>query len=216
MDVSSVTGATSAGTTQTAASTAPSDYDTFLKLLTVQMQNQDPLNPIDSSDYAVQLATFSSVEQQTKTNDLLETIHGSMSAMGITQLAGWVGKEVRAAMPVQITDAAPVALVSSPLVSADRAVMVVKDADGAVVNRVDLGVDPGEFVWDPVDIEGLPLADGLYSFELESIRNDETLQTDVMETYATVSEVQSSSLGPLLVFPGEVAVVSSAVAAVRN
>jgi flagellar basal-body rod modification protein FlgD len=180
------------------------------------MQNQDPLNPIDSSEYAVQLATFSAVEQQTKTNDLLETIHGSMSAMGITQLAGWVGKEVRAAMPVQITDAAPVALVSSPLVSADRAVMVVKDADGAVVNRVDLGVEPGEFVWDPVDIEGLPLADGLYSFELESVRNDETLQTDVMETYATVSEVQSSSLGPLLVFPGEVAVVSSAVAAVRN
>ena len=38
-----------------------SDYETFLKMLTVQMQNQDPLNPVESSDFAAQLATFSSV-----------------------------------------------------------------------------------------------------------------------------------------------------------
>jgi flagellar basal-body rod modification protein FlgD len=48
-----------------------SDFETFLKMLTVQMQNQDPLNPVDSSDYATQLATFSGVEQQVQTNDLL-------------------------------------------------------------------------------------------------------------------------------------------------
>ena len=49
-----------------------SDFETFLRMLTVQMQNQDPLNPIQSSDFAVQLATFSGVEQQVRTNDLLE------------------------------------------------------------------------------------------------------------------------------------------------
>lgn len=215
MDVSSVTAATS-GSSQTGTTTAPSDYDTFLKLLTVQMQNQDPLNPIDSSDYAVQLATFSGVEQQTKTNDLLQTMQSSLTAMGMAELAGWVGKEVRAAMPVNIADAGPVRLVAAPAASADRTVMVVKDAEGTVVNRVDLGTEGGEFVWDPVDIEGAPLADGLYSFELESIRNDETLTTEGMEVYATVSEVQSSIYGPVLVFPGDVAVVSTAVAAVRN
>ena len=46
-----------------------SDFETFLKMLTVQMENQDPLNPVDSADFAVQLATFSSVEQQVLTND---------------------------------------------------------------------------------------------------------------------------------------------------
>ena len=51
-----------------------SDFETFLKMLTVQMQNQDPLNPVDSSDYAIQLATFSGVEQQVKTNDLLASL----------------------------------------------------------------------------------------------------------------------------------------------
>ena len=64
-------------TAQTAASRAPSkaavsaDFDTFLKMMTTQMKNQDPTKPIDSADYAVQLATFSGVEQQTKTNQLL-------------------------------------------------------------------------------------------------------------------------------------------------
>ena len=48
-----------------------SDFKTFLNMLTVQMKNQDPLDPIKSEDYAVQLATFSGVEQQVKTNDLI-------------------------------------------------------------------------------------------------------------------------------------------------
>ncbi len=44
------------------SSNISADFETFLKMLTVQMQNQDPLNPVDSSDYATQLATFSGVE----------------------------------------------------------------------------------------------------------------------------------------------------------
>ncbi|MEY5038566.1 MAG: flagellar basal body rod modification protein, partial [Pseudomonadota bacterium] len=70
MTTSSVT---SAGTTSAAPTTTSnkalisSDFDTFLKMLTAQMQNQDPLNPMDSTDYATQLATFSGVEQQART-----------------------------------------------------------------------------------------------------------------------------------------------------
>ena len=51
-----------------------SDYTLFLRLLTTQMQNQDPLNPMDSADYAMQLATFSGVEQQVRSNQLLESL----------------------------------------------------------------------------------------------------------------------------------------------
>ena len=63
--------ATYAPTTETAPNVISSDFETFLKMLTVQMENQDPLNPTDSSEYAMQLATFSGVEQQVLTNDLL-------------------------------------------------------------------------------------------------------------------------------------------------
>jgi flagellar basal-body rod modification protein FlgD len=57
-----------------------SDFNTFLRMLTVQMQNQDPLDPIDSADFAVQLATFSGVEQQVRTNELLGQLSGLLRA----------------------------------------------------------------------------------------------------------------------------------------
>jgi hypothetical protein len=72
-----------------------SDFDTFLKMLTTQMQNQDPLNPMESTDFAVQLATFSGVEQQVLTNDLLKDLNGQFTLMGMSQLSAWVGKEAR-------------------------------------------------------------------------------------------------------------------------
>ena len=59
-------GGTSAGAADGSAAAESSDFETFLKMLTVQMQNQDPLNPVESTDYAVQLATFSGVEQNSR------------------------------------------------------------------------------------------------------------------------------------------------------
>jgi flagellar basal-body rod modification protein FlgD len=50
------------------------DFQTFLQLLTTQLKNQDPLNPMESTEYATQLATFSGVEQQVRTNELLESL----------------------------------------------------------------------------------------------------------------------------------------------
>ena len=70
--LSQAQGAASAATAET--SLIGNDFNTFLVMLTTQLQNQDPLNPIESSDYAVQLATFSGVEQQVRTNQLLQEI----------------------------------------------------------------------------------------------------------------------------------------------
>ena len=70
-----------------------SDFETFLRMLTAQMKNQDPLNPVESADFATQLATFSGVEQAVLTNDLLR---GLSLQIGVSGLASWVGKEVRA------------------------------------------------------------------------------------------------------------------------
>ncbi len=80
-----------------------SDFETFLKMMTTQLKNQDPLNPIDSADYSVQLATFSGVEQQAKTNQLLEAMRGELGMMGMSQMASWVGREARVAAPVLVT-----------------------------------------------------------------------------------------------------------------
>ena len=85
MEVTSATTTQTATQTQTAASdkdVVNSDYLTFLKMLTAQVKNQDPLDPMSSDDFSAQLATFSGVEQQVKTNDLLEALGAQVGAMG--------------------------------------------------------------------------------------------------------------------------------------
>ena len=106
-----------------------SDFDTFLKMMTTQVQNQDPLDPVDSADYAVQLATFSSVEQQVKTNDLLVSLAAQMGGVGLTQAAQWVGMEARVAAPA-VFDGSPITLAPNPVANADQTRLIVKDASG--------------------------------------------------------------------------------------
>ena len=164
MDVTATSSATSSyGSTGSASAPGAisSDFNTFLRMLTVQMQNQDPLNPIESSDYAVQLATFSGVEQQVRTNQLLDAMATQFSLMGMSQLAGWVGQEARAAAPVWFSGA-PVTLSPNPVASADRAVLVVRDAAGNTVSREDVPMSSEPYHWLGGDATGDPLPDGRY------------------------------------------------------
>src|SRR5574343_45997 len=96
---SNTSSSSSSRTSSSTATSVSSDYQMFLKLLTTQMTNQDPTSPMDSSDYAVQLATFSQVEQQVKTNDLLTGLATQMGVMGMSQYASWVGMEARSESP---------------------------------------------------------------------------------------------------------------------
>lgn len=65
------------------------DFQTFLRMLTTQLQNQDPMNPMESSDFSVQLATFSGVEQQVMTNQLLTSLSARME---LSELSSWHGR----------------------------------------------------------------------------------------------------------------------------
>lgn len=72
-----------------AANKASVDYNSFLKLLVTQMQNQDPTQPMDATQYVSQLATFSNVEQAVQMNSKLETLIANTS---LTQAEGWIGR----------------------------------------------------------------------------------------------------------------------------
>lgn len=187
-----------------------SDFQTFLLMLTTQMKNQDPLNPIESSDYAVQLATFSGVEQQVKTNQLLETLGSQMGLMGVSQLAGWVGMEAKAAVPV-FHDGAPVTLAPNPATGADQAALVVRDASGNEVARERIAPTAASFEWDG---QGLP--PGTYSFELESYQNGTMISTAPVEVYSEIVEAQSTVSGTLLVLKGGIMVETGQVKALRK
>jgi flagellar basal-body rod modification protein FlgD len=81
-------------TTTTDADAASLNYDSFLKLLIAQMKNQDPTDPMDSSEQVAQLATFSQVEQAIKTNTNLTSMLQSQS---LSQAADYIGKTITSA-----------------------------------------------------------------------------------------------------------------------
>lgn len=191
-----------------------SDFDTFLKMLTAQMQNQDPLNPIDSTDYATQLATFSGVEQQTRTNDLLTNLGNQMAVLGMSQLAGWVGQEARAEAPVWM-DGDPVTMQLSPEVGADRAVLVVRDADGDLVSREEVSTTAGLYDWLGGDAAGDPLPEGLYSLTLESYSGERKLGEAPVQSYARISEARNGPNGVTLILEGGVEVLATKITALR-
>ena len=191
-----------------------SDFDTFLKLLTTQMKNQDPLNPIDSTDYATQLATFSGVEQQTRTNQLLESLGGQMSLMGMSQLAAWVGQEARTDAAVWM-DGGPVTVQAETRAGADRAVLVVKDAEGKVVARDEIDPAGGEFQWIGTDVTGAALPDGVYNLSVESWRDEAVLGSDPVQSYGRILEARNGTGGTTLVLEGGIEVASDRISALR-
>ena len=222
MDATTLTGTTTPRTTPAPADAAPrtaakisSDFETFLKMLTVQMQNQDPLNPVDSADYATQLATFSGVEQQVQTNDLLRALSGQMGTGGLSQLAGWVGMQARAAMPANF-DGAAITVVPNVQRGADEAQLVVRDAAGTEVQRLGIGIDDGPLDWTGVRADGTLLPAGVYSFETVSVAAGAVVATEPSEIYATVTEVQVSGGVNTLVLAGGGTIAASAVTAVRD
>jgi flagellar basal-body rod modification protein FlgD len=92
MNVTSATDSTSKSTsTTTTTSSTGVDYNTFLRLLIAEMKNQDPTNPMDTSQYMSQFAQLSSVEQAMQTNNKLDAL---LSSQSLSQADGLIGKTV--------------------------------------------------------------------------------------------------------------------------
>ena len=190
------------------------DFDTFLKMLTAQMQNQDPLNPLDSTDFATQLATFSGVEQAIRTNDLLETLSARMGAGGVADLARWVGMEARSTAPVGF-DGAPVTLAPDVPADVEAAEIVVRTEAGAVVERMPVAPGTDTIVWAGTTATGQPMATGIYAFTLETVTGGDR-QARPIEAYQRVREARTGEGGPLLVYGAGATGPSDGVTALRD
>ncbi len=192
-----------------------SDFDMFLKMLTTQMKHQDPLNPVDSADFAVQLATFSSVEQQQLTNQLLEGLGSQLGLTGMAQLAAWVGKEARAPVAA-VFDGTPVTLSATPDPRAKETTLIVTDAAGTIMSRQSILVGTEPFEWAGATADGGTLPPGRYSFSLESVADGEVISTTPVEVYSRIIEAQAGENGTILVMEGGVQVAADKVTALRG
>ncbi len=206
-------GGTGTGT-GTGKAAISSDFQTFLTLLTTQITNQDPMNPMKAEEFAVQLATFSSVEQQVKTNDLLSRMAGG-GAGGLSAATGWIGREVRTSGAVQFTGA-PVSIDPDPAMAGGAHQLVVTDRNGVEVDRRAMGGDGAAFLYDGRTASGATLPRGTYSFAMESFEGGALVATAPVAGYGRVVEVRSGAAEPELVLAGGLRVPMSDVTAVRE
>ncbi|TJZ92486.1 flagellar basal body rod modification protein [Paracoccus gahaiensis] len=204
------TAPTGPGTGFSAAGTG-ADFQTFLTMLTAQLKNQDPLNPMQGTDFAIQLATFAGVEQQALSNRFLEQMAGQAGGSGI---AAWIGKEARTTAPVWFGEA-PLTLDIAPHEQADSVQLVTRDAGGREVAREEIGPGKGQIDWRGLDPKGAKLPDGLYGFTLESRRGDELLADTRVGAYARIVEAEFGN-GGRLVFEGGSSAPASEVTALRD
>ena len=167
MDVAATTTASTSQASKSAA-VFGKDFDTFLQLLTTQLQYQDPLAPMDSTQFTQQLVSFTSVEQQIATNKNLESILSRLASQDISGAVAYIGKEVYA-----LGDKAPLQNGQASWnygldLRAEETKITVRDSAGRVVYETKGETAPGAhtFEWDGRTNTGGAAPDGIYSLEV--------------------------------------------------
>jgi flagellar basal-body rod modification protein FlgD len=196
---------TAASNTQTATSGLANNFDTFLTLLTEQLKNQDPLSPMDSTQFVDQLVQFSGVEQQINQNKNLESLLQLNAVNSATSAVGFIGKEVDV-----LGSTAPLANGNaqwsySTQSDAASVSILVKDANGKVVFKADgkTGAGNHTYNWDGRDNVGTLLADGNYDLEVSALDNDGNLLTTSVSTTRVITGADFSGTEPALLVGSE-------------
>ena len=149
------------------------DFDTFLRLLTTQIRNQDPLSPQDSTEFVAQLATFSSVEQQIQSNDHLNFMASLMDEFFGLVASQWIGEPVEIQSAFVPFDGNPVDFTADIPDDVNQLVLSVEDRDGNLVYSGTLDRDADKWSWDGTNFEGETLGNDVYKFSLELYSNGE-------------------------------------------
>jgi flagellar basal-body rod modification protein FlgD len=181
-----------------------SNFTTFLQLLTTQLQNQDPLSPMDTNQFTQQLVEFASVEQQMKSNDSLTTLVSLEQAAQSTQALALVGATVVVdGSTTQLTNGK--ANWSLNVTKPATATVTIKDATGQTAYTSTFGVNPGtqNFTWDGHDANGTLWPDGPYT--MTATAADASGQTTAISTQiqARVDSVDLTQTPPLLSINGQ-------------
>lgn len=174
------------------------NYDTFLQLLTQQMQNQDPLNPMDSTQFVSQLVEFSSVEQQIAQNKNLETLIGLQYGSAYGAAASYLGRTATAVTDTAALSGGQAQWNYRMPEGAAAATLVVTDQNGKEVFRTEGETEKGlqSFSWNGKNASGAELPDGLYRLKVRA-ENSEGRKLDVVtEITGQVSGVDFTGQEP--------------------
>ncbi|MEP6065796.1 MAG: flagellar hook capping FlgD N-terminal domain-containing protein [Paracoccaceae bacterium] len=164
-----------------------SDFDVFLQMLTAQARYQDPLEPVDSSEYASQLAQFSMVEQQVLTNDLVENLMSALTSNETGNMAQWIGMEALTTSSANF-QGSPLTVIPNPPSDAESVNLVAYNSRGEEVQRFAIGTGTDPISWNGILANGSLAPNGSYRFETEAVANGAVYRTDSAQTYTRVVE----------------------------
>jgi flagellar basal-body rod modification protein FlgD len=165
---SSVSAAVNANAVATVANdTLANNFTTFLQLLTTQLKNQNPLDPLDTNQFTQQLVQFAQVEQQMKSNSQLETLVSLQKATQATQALGYVGQTVAIdGQTSKLTSSGAGWSFNSPKPA--TATINILNSTGATVFSGTYSLNSGiqNFVWDGRNNSGVKQSDGDYTLAI--------------------------------------------------
>lgn len=186
--------------------TAQDLQNSFLTMLTTQLQNQDPLNPMDNAQMTSQLAQISTLEGIQGLNTTLTKLLSSYNTSQALQAAGAIGSQV-------LTEGSNLVLskgVTQGGVSlgsaADKVTVTIKNAAGAVVQTQDLGKQSAgivAFAWDGKNASGTQLADGKYTFTIEASKAGSKVTATPIQVGTVSAVVKNGSSFELELSSGE-------------
>ncbi|MEY8799557.1 flagellar hook assembly protein FlgD [Leisingera sp. XS_AS12] len=200
MSISSITNASVAPASDGSLSKLSEDYETFLGLLVAQIKNQDPLEPMDPTQFVSQIATLTQVEQSVKTNSQLEQLRSTLALTASMSEASLIGRSVTVPSNSITVDEAgsPVSFSYEIEGEAASVTAIISDAEGNVLRMIE-GL-PGEggklnsVTWDGYDAQGAPIGAGTYTISLAAEGASGGYNTYIRDTVTSVSYVAGEQL----------------------
>jgi len=193
--------------------------DDFLKLLIAQLQNQDPLQPMDNQQFAVQLATFNSLEQLIDINKSLGTLQSTQTQTNQFNATSLIGKEIDGTGNSISLETGNSTTVNYQLSgNAAKVVINITDSNGALVRQLQFGAQKAgdqQISWDGKDSAGKSVPSGNYSFEINAFDLNGKQVTAASRTRGVVTGVQLNGSEPMLQL-GTLQVPLSSVTSVRS
>ena len=208
IDAASYATSPTANTAATADSTTKSsgiadNFQTFLMLLTTQLQNQNPLDPLDTNQFTQQLVQFAGVEQQLKSNDQLKELVAMQKSTQATQALAYVGQTVSVDGATAYFNGA--ATWNLDAAADSTATISISNAAGQTVYTGDFSVDKGNasFIWDGKGNDGTSWPAGNYTLSATGKNAQGNSVAISTEVQGTVDSVDMTSSPPLLSIGGQ-------------
>ena len=205
IDLNPLTALSGLGQAATDRSSIADDFDTFLSLLTTQLRNQNPLDPLDTNQFTEQLVQFTEVEQSVKLNENLEQLVKVSTASAITNVVSFLGGEVTIDGETAKLEDGSASWNYDVDESADGAIFTVRNAAGVPVltKTFSVSAGPGRFVWDGVTDTGSNAPDGIYSLSITATDASGVAINVTTESVGTVQGIDLSGSEPVLLVDGQ-------------